>query len=89
MKNTLTFGQFAPNTVAIPANKAYLQVLKTEVGGAREMNVVFEDNDATAISEAKSQQPIANGQFFDLQGRRVAQPTKGLYIVNGKKVIVK
>ena len=27
--------------------------------------------------------------IYDLQGRRVAQPTKGIYIVNGKKVIVK
>ena len=27
--------------------------------------------------------------YYDLQGRRVAQPTKGLYIVNGKKVIIK
>ena len=38
---------------------------------------------------AKSQEPRANGQYFDLQGRRVAQPTKGLYIVNGKKVVIK
>ena len=28
-------------------------------------------------------------RYFDLQGRRVAAPTKGLYIKNGKKVIVK
>ncbi|MBO7110131.1 MAG: hypothetical protein J6V97_08570 [Prevotella sp.] len=28
-------------------------------------------------------------QYYDLQGRRVAQPTKGLYILNGKKVVVK
>jgi hypothetical protein len=27
--------------------------------------------------------------IYDLQGRRVSNPTKGLYIVNGKKVIVK
>ena len=27
--------------------------------------------------------------IFDLQGRRIAQPGKGLYIVNGKKVIIK
>ena len=37
---------------------------------------------------------IENGQltidnYYDLQGRRVAQPTKGLYIVNGKKVVIK
>ncbi len=30
-----------------------------------------------------------NGQMYDLQGRRVAEPSKGVYIVNGKKVIVK
>lgn len=30
-----------------------------------------------------------NGQCFDLQGRRVAQPSKGIYLVNGKKVIIK
>jgi hypothetical protein len=30
-----------------------------------------------------------NGQFFDLQGRRVAKPAKGLYIINGQKVVIK
>ena len=35
-----------------------------------------------------------NGQwtidnFYDLSGRRVAQPTKGVYILNGKKVVIK
>jgi hypothetical protein len=34
-----------------------------------------------------------NGQqttdFYDLQGRRVENPTKGIYIVNGKKVVIK
>jgi len=27
--------------------------------------------------------------IYDLQGRRVAQPTKGLYIVNGKKTVIR
>ena len=27
--------------------------------------------------------------YYDLQGRKVAQPTKGLYIHNGKKVVIK
>ena len=30
-----------------------------------------------------------NGQFFDLQGRRVVKPAKGLYIINGKKAVIK
>jgi len=27
--------------------------------------------------------------FYDLMGRRVSQPTKGLYITNGRKVVIK
>ncbi len=43
----------------------------------------------TAISRVEAQQMAANGEFFNLAGQRVAQPAKGLYIVNGKKVVVK
>ena len=32
---------------------------------------------------------VADGEFFNLAGQRVAAPVKGLYIVNGKKVVVK
>ena len=38
------------------------------------------------ISTVETTAPNSDA-LFDLQGRRVAQPTKGLYIVNGKKVI--
>jgi len=31
---------------------------------------------------------LSNGKYFDLQGRRVSQPTKGLYIINGKKIAI-
>ena len=31
---------------------------------------------------------IANGVYYDLQGRPVANPTRGLYIVDGKKVVI-
>ena len=30
-----------------------------------------------------------DGKIYDLSGRRVTVPTKGLYIMNGKKVYVK
>ena len=52
-------------------------------------NIVIR-TDATGIANvAKSQEQTANSQYFNLAGQRVAQPTQGLYIVNGKKVIVK
>ena len=44
---------------------------------------------ATAISTVKAEKTVAAGEYFNLAGQRVAQPTQGLYIVNGKKVIVK
>ena len=47
----------------------------------------LDDNEITGVNEVKTQK--ADGQYFNLAGQRVAQPTKGLYIVNGKKVMVK
>lgn len=45
--------------------------------------------DATGISDIKTTDDSANGIYYDLQGRRVEKPTKGIYIVNGKKVVKK
>ncbi len=47
-----------------------------------------ESGDVTGINEVAADKTF-NGEFFNLAGQRVAQPTKGLYIVNGKKVIIK
>ena len=44
----------------------------------------------TGISTVKVQnEEVTNGEYYDLMGRRVTNPTKGLYIVNGKKVFIK
>ncbi len=50
--------------------------------------ISFDNGEATAIETVKANQ-IQNGEYYNLAGQRVAQPTKGLYIVNGKKVIIK
>ena len=68
----------------LAANKAYLAV-PNSAQLSRE-GLWFGD-DVTAIETVKTQQ--ADGQYFNLAGQRVAQPTKGLYIVNGHKVIIK
>ena len=75
---------FYPYAVAsAPAGVIYLEL----PSGARALTFEFDDN-TTAIEAVKTQK-IANGEYFNLAGQRVAQPTKGLYIVNGKKVIIK
>ena len=47
------------------------------------------NNEVTTISEVKGQKAEANGVYYNLAGQRVQNPTKGLYILNGKKYIVK
>ena len=68
------------------ANTAYLHVADAE--GARSFFALDDSESVTAIN-AVDQNANANGDFFNIAGQRVAQPTKGLYIVNGKKVIIK
>lgn len=45
------------------------------------------DEDVTAINKVEAKK-VENGVYYNLAGQQVAQPTKGLYIVNGKKVLV-
>ena len=51
--------------------------------------VVLVKDDATGIDATLVNSEKVNSQYFNLAGQRVAHPAKGLYIVNGKKVIVK
>jgi hypothetical protein len=82
-KKSGVVGFYKANGATVTSDKAYLQ---TTLGSAARIDINFDD--ATAIEAVKAQN-VENGQFFNLAGQRVAQPTKGLYIVNGKKVIIK
>ena len=76
---------------AVGAGKAYLPVPTANLSEARRMTMVFDD-ETTGISDATrlmNNEEIINGEIYDLQGRKVTNPTKGLYIVNGIKVIIK
>lgn len=74
----------------MPANKAYLQVLSAALNSdtaANGISVVW-DESVTGIHEATLPSD-ASSAIYDLQGRRVTKPGKGIYIVNGKKTIFK
>lgn len=73
------------NGDAIPAGKAYLEIPTN----APSYSYIGFGEGTTAIDGVRNQTKEVSGEIFDLQGRRVANPTKGLYIVNGKKVIIK
>lgn len=70
----------------VAAGKAYLET-ETQLGAR--VAIIFDDEETTGINAVNGEGLMVNGSVYDLQGRRVAQPQKGLYIVNGKKIIIK
>ena len=78
-------GQFHhASSGTLAQGKAYLHL--DAAPSAPVLSIDF--GDVTGINEVQGSGFKANG-YYDLQGRKVAQPSKGLYIVNGKKVVIK
>ena len=68
------------------ANKAYLPLEQSVL--TKFINLTFDDSESTDINQ------IMNGlnakeDIYDLSGRKVTHPSKGIYIMNGKKVLIK
>lgn len=79
-----TIGFYKWTGTDLSAGKIYLLA---STGLARDF-LGFEE-ETTAINKVSELKSEVSGNYYDLQGRRIAQPTKGVYIVNGKKVIVR
>lgn len=74
----------------LSAGKAYLPLPTAQLpsgAGVRQMTMIFDD-ETTGIQQTISSAE-SNKDYYDLQGRRVSTPTHGIYIVNGKKVVIK
>ena len=71
----------------LSAGKCWIQLEKSPAN-ARALSIVFE-GETTGISTVKTAADKMDGEWYDLSGRRVAQPTKGIYVKNGRKVIVR
>ena len=57
-------------------------------GGNARSFTIDEEGGTTGINAVNGEGFMVNG-YYNLNGQRVAKPTKGLYIVNGKKVVIK
>ena len=95
-KFTITEGDEAPmfypfaNGTTLSAGKAYLQIPTAwlPVTAQKSLSIRFDEGETTGIEELKGE----NGEvktIYDLQGRVVENPTSGIYIIDGKKVLVK
>lgn len=50
----------------------------------------IDDDGTTSIDvRSKMEEVRGDGLYYDLNGRRIMNPTKGIYIVNGKKIVIK
>ena len=73
----------------IAGGKAYLQLPTSEIPvNSRPLKLSFTDEEISGINTAQNEMN-SSSDFYDLQGRKVKSPVKGLYIINGKKVIIK
>ena len=73
---------------AVPVGKAYLHCTSDPTAaGAPSLSIDF--GGTTGIDEVRGKMEDVRGEYYNLAGQRVAQPTKGLYIVNGRKVVIK
>lgn len=70
------------NEVKIPAGKAYLKV-----PAATTAKFFGLDGEATGINSVKTAK--ADGAYYTLEGVKTTKPVKGIYIHNGKKIVVK
>ncbi len=81
-----TFGVLKSG-ITLSGNKAYLAAPTSEAKQTA-LSILFSDGDITGISTAVKTAE-ADGAYYTLQGVKTLKPAKGLYIHNGKKVIVK
>lgn len=92
------FAQYISNGV-VPMNKCYLDLTKHPYGGssaAKELSLVFEDESETTgiedspIVDVDAQQNADRAPYYTLNGTKVDRPTtKGIYIHNGKKIVIR
>lgn len=80
--NGVAFYPFAGSTYK--AGKAYLNIADLNASEVRLFNI-FDEGEETGIESIETEN--AKAEIYDLAGRRVQKAQKGLYIVNGKKVI--
>lgn len=82
-------GFYRANSSNVAVGKAYLRIPQS--GGARQFTFIGLDgnSEASGISQIETEKLNLEDSVYNLQGLRVAQPQKGLYIMNGKKIIIK
>ena len=73
------------DAVTLGAYRCYFQPL---TNGVKNFGFVEDGGETTGINNVENEVDMKNAVIYDLTGRRVTSPVKGIYIVNGKKMVV-
>ena len=79
-------------TISTTGNNKYVRITNTASGNRDLQGIKIATpagGEASIQQVTNSQWSIVNSQLYDLQGRKVIHPTRGIYILHGKKVVLK
>ena len=85
-RETGTIGFYKYTAANLPAYKAYLEIPASQENAP---GFLFDFGGQTSIVPVLPADEAAAGPCYDLSGRRIAKPTRGLYIQGGRKIFVK
>lgn len=73
-----------------PAHKAWLALPAAPAGVRMFLGLPGDDDDVTGIASIENKQQKAEHVWYDLNGRRINAPqTKGIYVKEGRKMVIK
>lgn len=89
LQNAAKWGKVVSGSVHLPPFRAYI-VGPGLAAGARELSSSIGDGNATAIERIVTTDRDGTEHWYDMNGRRIEKPTtKGVYILNGRKEVIK
>ena len=75
-------------TGTLKAGKAYVELDSTTDASALNF-FISDEHETDGVKAVNALEVMTKDGIYDMQGRKVIRPSKGLYIVNGKKVVIK
>ena len=86
LQRNMQWGKVTSGNVYIPPFRAFVEA---PASSAPLLNGTIGDGSATGIKNIRTVDLNGTERWYDLSGRRMVTPAKGLYINNGRKVVVK
>ena len=82
------FKKAMASTVSLPVHKAYAKIEGMPAGSKVEFSF-SDDNTTNAIVTIDAEEKNADNAYYNLNGQRVTNPQRGIFIKGGRKVIIK